>query len=34
MLGTCLTEQLEVIKIFLNASSSNKFLAEFMEGEK
>lgn len=31
MLGTCLTEQLEVIRIFLNASGSNKFLAEFME---
>ena len=32
MLGTCLTEQLQVIRIFLNASGSNKFLAEFMEG--
>lgn len=31
MLGTCLSEQLEVVKIFLNASSSNKFLSEFME---
>lgn len=31
MLGTCLTEQLEALKIFLNASSSNKFLAEFLE---
>lgn len=31
MLGTCLPEQLEALKIFLNASSSNKFLAEFLE---
>ena len=31
MIGTCLSEQLEAIRIFLNASSSNKFLAEFME---
>lgn len=31
MIGTCLTEQLEVLKIFLGASCSNKFLAEFME---
>lgn len=31
MIGTCLTEQLEAIRIFLDASSSNKFLTEFME---
>jgi hypothetical protein len=31
MMGICLTEQLQVIRIFLNASSSNKFLAEFIE---
>ncbi len=31
MLGTCLTEQLEAIRIFLDASSSNKFLGEFLE---
>ncbi|CAF0829219.1 unnamed protein product [Brachionus calyciflorus] len=31
MVGTCVTEQLEVIRIFLNTSSSNKFLSEFME---
>ena len=31
MIGTCIAEQLEVLKIFLGASCSNKFLAEFME---
>ena len=32
MTGTCLEEQLEVVHIFLSASNSNKFLAEFLEG--
>ena len=30
MIGTCLTEQLEAIRIFLEASSSNKFLGRFI----
>ncbi|RNA14190.1 hypothetical protein BpHYR1_002495 [Brachionus plicatilis] len=31
MVGTCLSEQLKAVKIFLNTSSSNKFLSEFLE---
>ncbi|XP_013409610.1 uncharacterized protein C1orf228 homolog [Lingula anatina] len=31
MIGTCLTEQLQALSIFLSASSGQKFLAEFLE---
>lgn len=31
MIGTCLTEQLRSISIFLSASSGHKFMAEFLE---
>lgn len=31
MIGTCLTEQLQALQIFLSASSGHKFLAEFLE---
>lgn len=31
MIGTCLSEQLKALQVFLSASSGHKFLAEFLE---